>query len=150
MAVETVRVVTSRGHQYRQRVEHFWDPKAKRTRTRILENLGPVHPVFPRAPEPPALSLPPVHFGLLATRMMSGTLTAAHVVQTVQEMGEEMPAGPLQAVGIRFDLAEKKLELLLWLVPPSSRPGPVPSAKRPSNPSGPTPQRSSRSKGRAD
>ncbi len=150
MAVQTVRVVASRGHQYRQRVEHFWDPKVKRTRTRILENLGPVHPVFPRAPEPPALSLPSVHFGLLATRMMTGTLAAAHVVQTVREMGEEMPPGALQAVGIRFDLTEKKLELLLWLAPPSTRPGPVPSVRRPSTPSGPTPQRSSRSKGRAD
>ena len=149
MAVQTLRVVTSRGHQYRQRVEHFWDPKAKRTRTRILQNLGPVHPVFPRAPEPPALPLPPVHFGLLATRMMSGTLTAAHVVQTVQEMGEEMPPGALVAVGIRFDLAEKKLELLLWLEPPSSRPHPAPSAKRPSNPARPAPPPSSRSKGRA-
>lgn len=107
-------------------MEHFWDPKAKRTRTRILESLGPVHPVFPRAPEPPALPIPPVHSGLLATRMMSGTLTAAHVVQAVQEMGEEMPPGVLQAVGIRVNLAEKELALLLWLELPSSRPPPSP------------------------
>ena len=146
-----VRISTKGGRQYRQLVESYWDPKAKRSRTRILRHLGPVAPRFPRADPtllPPALPMEPVHFGLLATRMMTGTLTAAHVVQTVQEMGEEMPPGVLQAVGIRFDLAEKKLGLLLWLEPPSSRSGPVPSAKRPSNPSGPTPQRSSPSKGR--
>ena len=148
-----IRTVTVGQRKYRQLVESYWDPKTRTTRKRILRHLGPVVPRFPRADPallPPTLPIEPVHFGLLATRMMSGTLTAAHVVQTVQEMGEEMPPGALQAVGIRFDLAEKKLALLLWLEPPSSRPRPVPSATRPSNRSGPTPPRSSRSTGRAD
>ncbi|MGI0132291.1 MAG: hypothetical protein ACREDK_04265 [Thermoplasmata archaeon] len=147
MTVQTFRVVKSRGHQYRQRVEHFWDPRARRTRTRILENLGPLRPMFPRAPEPPALPLPPVHFALLAARMMTGTLTPLHVVQTVQEMGEEMPPGTLRAAGIRFDPGEKTLELLLWLDPPSLHPRSAPSAKLPSRSKGATPRRSSRSKG---
>ncbi len=148
-----MRTVTVGQRKYRQLVESYWDPKTRTTRKRILRHLGPVAPRFPRADPtllPPTLPMEPVHFGLLATRMRRGTLTAAHVVQTVPEMCEEMPPGAFQAAGIRFDLAEKKLEFLLWLEPPSSHPGPVPSAQRPSNPSGPTPPRSSRSKGRAD
>lgn len=91
----------------------------------------------------------PVHFGLLATRMMTGSLTAVHVVQTVHEMGEEMPPGDLRAAGIRFDLGEKTLELLLWLEPPSPSLPPAPSATRRGRSKEPTPPPSSRSKGRA-
>ncbi len=103
-----VRTVSVGQRKYRQLVESYWDPKTRTTRKRILRHLGPVAPRFPRADPtllPPTLPMEPVHFGLLATRMMRGTLTAAHVVQTVQEMGEEMPPGALQAVDIRFDLA---------------------------------------------
>ena len=128
MAVRTERIVDSRGRRYRQLVEHFWDPKAKRTRTRYLRSLGPVQPRFPRADPslgPTALPLEPPHFGLLATRIMTGTLTLTHIVQAVHDMGEEMPPHDLAAVGVRFDLDVKKtprLELLLWPAPPSSRP----------------------------
>jgi len=61
---------------------------------------------------------------------MMGSLTLAQIVQTVHDMGEEMPPSDLAAVGIRFDLAEKKLELLLWPAPPSPRPRPARSATR--------------------
>ena len=137
MAVQTERVVTSRGRRYRQLVEHFWDPKVKRTRTRYLRSLGPVQPRFPRtdpAQLPASLPLEPPLFGLLATRIMTGTLTLAHIVQAVHDMGEEMPPHDLAAVGVRFDLDEKKtprLALLLWPAPPSSHPRPVRSAERP-------------------
>jgi hypothetical protein len=144
------RVVTVGQRRYRQLVESYWDPKARQTRKRLLRHLGPVDPRFPRADPallPRSVPMPPVHFGLLATRMMTGSLTPVQVVQTVQEMGEEMPPGTLRAAGIRFDLGEKTLELLLWLDPPSPHPRPVPSATPPARSKGPTPRRSSRSKG---
>ena len=136
MTVRTERLVRSRGHQYRQLVEHYWDPLAKRTRTHFLKSLGPVTPIYPRAPPvaPTVLPLEPPHFGFLATRIMTGTLTLAHIVQAVHDMGEEMPPGDLAAVGIRFDLDVKKtprLEFLLWPALPSSRPRPARSARRP-------------------
>jgi hypothetical protein len=144
--MEFLRTVESRGHRYRQRVEWVRDARGKR-RLRIVQNLGPVAPIY-RRPEgvPATLPMPPVHLGLLATRMMTGSLTPVQVVQTVQEMGEEMPPGTLRAAGIRFDLGEKTLELLLWLDPPSPHPRPAPSATSPSRSKGPTPRRSSRSK----
>lgn len=149
MTVQTLRTVTSRGHRYSQRVEHFWDPKVKRTRTRILESLGPVHPVYPRIHEPKTLPLEVPHFGLLATQIMMGSLTAAQVIDTVREMGQEIPPGDLAAVGIRYDLGEKTLVLLLWLAPPSPRPHPVPAAKRHSRSRAPSIPSPSPSKERA-
>ncbi len=137
MTVRTERLIVSRGHQYRQLVEHYWDPTAKRTRTRFVKTLGPVTPRFPRvdpAQLPVSLPLEAPHFGLLATRIMTGTLTLTHIVQAVHDMGEEMPVGDLAAVGIRFDLDVKKtprLELLLWPEPPSPRPRPARPAGSP-------------------
>ncbi len=126
------RVVTVGRHQYRQLVESYWDPRLKQTRKRILRHLGPVSPSFPRPGaegQPATLPLSPVHFGLLATRMMSGTLTAAHVMQTIQDMGQGVPPGDLSAAGIRFDLGGKNLSLLLWLAPTSSDRPPAPPAR---------------------
>ncbi len=132
-----VRISTKGGRQYRQLVESYWDRKDQRSRTRILRHLGPVTPRFPRADPtllPASLPLEPPHFGLLATRIMTGTLTLAHIVQAVHDMGEEMPPDNLAAVGIRFDLDVKKtprLALLLWPAPPSSRPRPARPAESP-------------------
>ena len=109
-----VRISTKGGRQYRQLVESYWDRKAKRSRTRILRHLGPVNPRYPRtdpARLPLRVPLEPPHFGLLATRILSGTLTLTHIIQAVHDMGEEMPMGDLDAVGIRFDLDEKKTVL---------------------------------------
>ncbi len=131
-----IRTVIKGGRKYRQRVESYWDRKAKRCRTRVLEHLGPVDPVYPRARTTLLQTLPleTPHFGLLATRIMSGTLTLAHIVQAVHDMGEEMPLGDLEAVGIRFELDAKKrprLALLLWPAPPSPSPRPARSARHP-------------------
>ena len=143
-----LRTVVSRGHRYRQRVEWYRDSQNRKRRLRILENLGPVNPLYRRpTPAPTLLPMEPIHFGLLATRMMSGTVTAAHVIQTVQEMGVQIPPGDLSAVGIRFDLREKTFSLLLWLTPPSPDHPPAKSAKRQGRSKGTeNPPRSSRSK----
>ena len=131
------RTVTVGGRQYRQLVESYWDPKSRKTRKRIVQHLGPVHPRFPHSDprlSPRSLPLEVPHFGLLATRIMSGTLTLTHIVQAVHDMGEEMPPGDLEAVGIRFELDAKKkprLVLLLWPEPPSTSPRRARSARRP-------------------
>ena len=145
-----VRIVTKGGHQYRQLVESVWDKKTKRPRTRVLQHLGPVTPVYPRLLEisPKSLPMETPHLGLLATQIMMGSLTAAHVIDTVREMGQEVPPGDLAAVGIRYDLGEKTLALLLWLAPPSVPPRPVPSATPPRSKAGPAPPTPSRSKGK--
>ena len=78
------------------------------------------------------------HFGLLATRMMTGSLTPAQVIEAVREMGAELPREPLEAAGIRFDLREKTLELLLWTRPLSSRQGVARSAPGPGRSKGST------------
>ena len=149
--MEFLRTVTSRGHRYRQRVEWYRDPTTRRHRLRIVENLGPERPVY-RRPVPPHVSVPmlPVHFGVLATRMMTGTLTAAQVVETVREMGEEISSERLAAVGVRFDLGEKTLALLLWPAPPSSRLRRARSAPPPGRSSVPTRRPPSRSTDRGD
>ena len=131
-----VRTVDNHGHPCRQLVEAYWDPKTKTKRNRILRQLGPVRPIYRTRgpPVPEALPLEPPHFGLLATRIMTGTLTLTHIVQVVHDMGEEMPPGDFAAVGVRFDLDVKKtprLELLLWPAPPSSGPRPARSAEHP-------------------
>ena len=131
-----IRTVDNHGHPCRQLVEAYWDPKTKTKRNRVLRQLGPVQPIYrtrgPPAPE--SLPLDPPHFGLLATRIMSGTLTLTHILQAVHDMGEEMPPGDLAAVGIRYELDGKKtprLVLLLWPAMPSPRPLPARSARRP-------------------
>ena len=131
-----IRTVTKGGRRYRQRAESYWDPKIKRSRTRVLEHLGPVHPAYPRAPPvaPVVTPLSPPDFGLIATRIMSDTLTLTHILQAVHDMGEEMPPGDLAAVGVRFELDAKKkprLVLLLWPAPPSPAPHPARSMRRP-------------------
>lgn len=132
---QVIRTITSHGHQYRQRVELYYDPKKKQTRTRFLESLGPVQPAYHRGilPTPILLPLETPHLGLLATHMMMGSLTAAQVIDTVREMGQEVPPGDLIAVGIRYDLGGKNLALLLWLAPPSPAPRSAPSANPPSS-----------------
>ncbi|MGI0053120.1 MAG: hypothetical protein ACRECR_02515, partial [Thermoplasmata archaeon] len=73
--IEFVRSVSSRGHRYRQRVEWIREARGKR-HLKILQNLGPETPVYRHPPPAPSRRpLPPVHFGLLATSMMAGSLT---------------------------------------------------------------------------
>ncbi len=152
-----IRTVDNHGHPTRQLVEAYWDPKTKTKHNRILRQLGPVRPIY-RLREPPTpatLPLEPPHFGLLATRILSGTLTLTHIIQAVHDMGEEMPTGDLAAVGIRFDLDEKKtprLELLLWPAPPSPRPRPARPVERPGwsrDSASPPPSSPSKGRGRS-
>lgn len=145
------RVVTVGNYRYRQLVESYWDPKRKQTRKRVLRQLGPVTPRFPRGTEealPTTLPLPAAHFGLLATHIMMGSLTAAHIIDTIREMGQDIPPGELAAVGIRYELGEKTLALLLWLAPPSAPPRPALSARPLRSRTGPAPPTPSRSKGK--
>ncbi|EQD78635.1 transposase, IS4 family protein, partial [mine drainage metagenome] len=48
----SIRTIDSRGHRYRQRVRYEWDPSRHHTVTRVVEHLGPVDPLYPRAPVP--------------------------------------------------------------------------------------------------
>ena len=128
---EFLRTVTSRGHRYRQRVEWYRDPTTRRRRLRIVENLGPERPVY-RRPIPPPVSVPmlPVHFGVLATRMMTGSLTALQVLEVVREMGVEPPREALDAAGIRFDLGEKARYIDIWVRPAPLGPGRASARRR--------------------
>jgi hypothetical protein len=145
---QVIRTVTSHGHQYRQRVELYYDPRKRQTLTRVLESLGPVKPIYRRSGASTSVQFPleSPHLGLLATHIMMGSLTANLVIDTIREMGQEIPPGDLTAVGIRYDLGEKTLVLLLWLTPSSPHPRPAPTAKLPSSGTGPaaspTPSRS--------
>ena len=143
-----IRTVTKGGRQYRQLVESLWDKKTKRSRTHVLQHLGPVVPVYGRGTAPATLPLNPPSFGLLATQIMMGSLTAAQVIDTIRERGREIPPGDLVAVGIRYDLGGKNLALLLWLAPPSVHPRPAPSVKPPRSAAGPAPPTPPRSRGK--
>jgi hypothetical protein len=117
------RVISSHGRKYRQRVEKFRDPVTGRTKVRILESLGPVRPIYRRAPAPWSAPLLLAHFGLLAARLVTGELDSRDIVQLIGDMGRDLPPGKILAAGIRYDLVKKTpepLELLLWLEPPSS------------------------------
>ncbi len=54
------------------------------------------------------LPLEPPHFGLLATRIMTVSLTLTHIGQAAHDMGEEMPEDDFAAIGIRLDLDVKE------------------------------------------
>lgn len=146
-------IVSSRGHSYRRRVEYRYDPKRQRTVPHVLENLGPVHPIYRRPATATALETYPctlLQFGLLATHLMNRTLTAEVARHLIEGMGVEVPPGTLHALGIRVALGEKthSPEFLLWRSPPSSSPGRASRARRRSRSStGAPPRRSSPSKG---
>ncbi len=120
MCIFYIPTVTKGGRQYRQLDQPLWDKKTKRSRTHVLQHLGPVFPVYDRRTTPVTLPLDPPSFGLLATQIMMGSLTAAQVIDIIHEMGREIPPGDLVAVGICYDLGGKDLRHLLWLAPPSA------------------------------
>jgi hypothetical protein len=132
-----VIITRSRGHQYRRRVEYVYDPKRKRTIPRVLENLGPVKPIYRRPSSPPvpeSFPCTPLQFGFLATHLINGTLTAQIAVRLIGGQAVRIPPETLEALGIRVELGKKTkasgLEFLLWRSPPSSRPRPVRAARR--------------------
>jgi hypothetical protein len=108
---------------YYERVESYRDEKG-RSRTRVLEYLG-------ANPEPPPepITLKGSDFAMLAVKLMDETLAPKDVFDLLEQIGKK-PANldALEAIGIRFDLAGKKLELCLlpkgheWKVAPQRAP----------------------------
>lgn len=94
---------------YYYEVESRYDPKSKRSREHVLRYLGK-SPIPPMDPIP----LPPVHMGLLATRLATGSLSAQDAFEFVQRMGIELPSAPLEALAIHYDFQKKRCELHLF------------------------------------
>ncbi|MHB8352758.1 MAG: hypothetical protein ACYDFT_08770 [Thermoplasmata archaeon] len=157
MSASRVIITRSRGHQYRRRVEYVYDPKRKRTVPRVLENLGPVEPIYRRPslpPVPESFSCTPLQFGLLADHLINGTLTAPIAVRLIGGQAVRIPPETLEALGIRVVLGKKTkaagLEFLLWRSPPSSPLRPARVARRSGrSSSGATPPTSSPSRDRS-
>ena len=127
----------SRGHQYRRRVPYVDDPKRKRTVPRVLENLGPVEPIYRRPSSPPipeSFPCTPLQFGFLATHLLNGTLTAPIAVRLIGDPAVRIPPETLEALGIRVEFGKKTtvpaLAFLLWRSPPSSPLHPARAARR--------------------
>ncbi len=106
-----IRTVTKGGRKHRQRVESYWDRKAKRCRTGVLEHLGPVDPVYPRARTTLLQTLPleTPHFGLLAS-----ILITEPSVLLLDEPTNGL--GPAERVVIRNALVQLKREHRLILM----------------------------------
>ena len=122
MTTQTFRTITVHGRRYRQRVEYSYDPQRQHTRTRVLESLGPVTPIYRRAGGLPTYTLPyePTAFGTLALQIMNQELTPRQLLDQLEELlPEPPPPSRLEAVGIRYDLGGKTLQLLLWTRSPS-------------------------------
>ena len=116
----SVRTTDNYGHPYRQRVEYTWDSQAKRYRTRVLESLGPVSPIYRRAGGLPTYTLPykPTSFGTLALQIMNQELTARQLLDQLEGLLPELPPpSRLEAVGIRYDLGEKARYIDIWVRP---------------------------------
>ncbi|MGI0053474.1 MAG: hypothetical protein ACRECR_04345, partial [Thermoplasmata archaeon] len=102
-------ITRSRGRRYRRLVEYRYDPKRKRTVPFVLENRGPVEPIYRRPAAPAGPETCPctlLQFGLLATHVMNRTLTAEIARHLIEGMGVEVPPGTLHALGIRVALGE--------------------------------------------
>ncbi len=146
-----IQTITVRGRQYRRQIRYVYDPARGRTVPQLVQQLGPVAPVYSRrTPRRIPFTAPPRSFDRLTNRIMAETLTPAQVIDLVAEMGEELDPEQLSAVGIRFDLGEKTLELLLWNRPSSSHPRHARSVRRPGRSSAPPRPPTSHSKGRVD
>ncbi len=124
---------------YYYEVEDVWDPRKKQSRRKVLRYLGksPIPPIEP-------IPLPPVHLGLLATRLATGSLSAQDAFEFVQRMGVELPFVSLAALAIRYDFQKKRSELRLYPSTPSGRP--ASRAGRPRASRTPTPRGSERSR----
>lgn len=108
------------GRTYYAEVESFRDDQG-RPRQRIVRWLG-TRPNLP----PEAIPLTGLDFASLAAKLMEEALTPDDVFEMLERAGKK-PASlkELEAVGVRFDLAQKKLWLYLlpngfaWrMVPP--------------------------------
>ncbi len=128
------RLKDGRIRTYYERVESYREGgKVHQRRLRYL-GTSPIEPI----------PLPPVHLGLLATRLATGSLSAQDLFDFVQHMGVELPRIPLEALAIRYDFQKKHSELHLYPSMPCDRP---PShAGRPRASRTPTPRGSERSR----
>lgn len=125
-----IRALKRGKHTYYAEVETYRDEQNRR-RQRVVRYLGK-NPKPPPAP----VSLTGVHFGILAMRLMEGTLTQRDVFQHLEQIGKPIPAEELEAIGIRFEFAKKTLTLRLY--PPASNPTVPPRARRAKAASGKT------------
>lgn len=130
----------NRGHHHVHLATSFWDKHTKKPRKKT-EHIGTITPqgVFrpkgtPRkktgSAEP--IELSGLHFGVLATQLMDGTLSPNDVMELLDQIGKKpVPLPDLEAVGIRFEFQKKRLTLYLY--PKPSEPGPpkpAPASKR--------------------
>ena len=112
---------------YYELVESYRDDEGK-THKRSLQWLG-------TNPEPPPdpVELSGLHFGVLATQFMDGTLTPTDVFDLLERIGKKpTPLPELEAVGISFNFQKKLLTLTLY--PKQSKSTPpkrAPRAKKP-------------------
>lgn len=121
---------------YYERVESYREGgKVHQRRVRYL-GISPFEPI----------PLPPVHLGLLATRLATGACSPQDIFDFVQGMGVELPRVPLEALDIRYDFPKKTSELRLYPSRPSDRP-PSRAGRPPASPAR-TPRTSAPSKGK--
>lgn len=126
-----LRTTTSRGHRYRQRVEWCRDPETRRRHLRILENLGPERPIYHRTPVPQSFSLDPPLFGLLAMMILRQEVSPHQLIDLLRQvLPRPPPLERLQALGIRYDVGEETIQLLLWSRSPSALSLPARTTRR--------------------
>lgn len=82
-------------------------------------------------PPPEPVTVTGVHFGVLAFKMMDGSLTPDDVFEELGRIGKKpVPLPELEAVGVRFDFLSKTLQVWLYPKPSNSKPrGRAPRAK---------------------
>lgn len=101
---------------YYELVEGYRDADGK-VRHRRLRWLGKS-----KTPPPDPVDLSGLHFGVLSFQLMEGTLTPEGVFDLLDTIGKKPATVPaLEAIGIRFDFAPKKLTLHFY--PRSPRKG---------------------------
>ncbi len=114
-------------HTYFAEVETYRDDRGK-VRQRTLRYLG-------KSPtgKPEPVPLEGIEFADIAARLMAGTLTPDDVFSLLQHVGTPVKVSDLEAIGVRFEFALKKLELFLYPATSGSRP--PRHARRASDPS---------------
>lgn len=108
---------------YYELVEGYRDEEGK-VRHRHLKWYGQS-----KTPPPEPVAVTPIDFGVLAFKMMDGSLTPQDVFDLLEKIGKKpAPLPELEAVGVRFDFFEKTLHV--WLYPKGSASKRPPRAPR--------------------
>lgn len=101
---------------YYEEVEGYRDSEG-RVRQRRIRWLG-----TSPTPPPNPVDITGAEFGAIAIPLMQGTLTPDELFLLLETMGKKpVPVPDLEAIGIRFDIAQKKLALHYYPKEPSSR-----------------------------